>query len=173
MDTSQVVWRPSPEGIERSRLARLLKKLQVPSIEALQKRSIEEPEWYWDAVVRDLGLRWTRPYTRVLDESGGVAWPRWLEDGRLNFTDNCLDRHLDAGRGAHPAVVWEGDDGTTRTLTYAELSREVNRLANALRALGVAAGDRVGIFLPMSPEAVIATLAVLRIAAIYTRVFSG
>jgi len=173
MDTSQVVWRPSPEVIERSRLARFLKKLQVPSVEALHKRSVEDPAWYWDAVVRDLGIRWTRPYTRVLDESRGVAWPRWFEGGLLNFSDNCVDRHLDAGRGNHPAIIWEGDDGTTRTLTYAELAREINRLANALTRLGIRKGDRVGIFLPMSPEAVIATLAVLRLGAIYTPCFSG
>jgi len=173
MDPTQVVWRPTPEVIERSRLAHLMKKLQVPSIEALQKRSIEDPEWYWDAVVRDLGLRWSRPYTRVLDESRGVAWARWFEGGLLNFADNCVDRHIDAGRGAQPAVIWEGDGGDTRTLTYAELAREVNRLANALARLGVGAGDRVGIYLPMSPEAVIATLAVLRIAAVYTPCFSG
>ena len=173
MDTTQVVWRPTPEVIERSRLARFLKKLQVPSIEALQKRSVEDPEWYWDAVVRDLGLRWMQPYTRVLDESRGVAWPRWFEGGLLNFADNCVDRHLDAGRGAHPAVIWEGDDGATRTLTYAELAHEINRLANALTRLGVRKGDRVGIFLPMSPDAVVATMAVLRLGAIYTPCFSG
>src|SRR5205814_9630315 len=173
MDPTQIVWRPTPDVIEASRLTRLLRKLQVPSLEALQRRSVEEPEWYWDAVVRDLGIRWTQPYTRVLDDSRGVAWPRWFDGGLLNFTDNCVDRHIDAGRGAHPAVVWEGDDGQTRTLTYTELSREVNRLANALMSLGVHAGDRIGIFLPMSPEAVIATLAVLRIAAIYTPCFSG
>jgi len=137
MDSTAIVWRPSPEVIEQSRIGHLLRKLQVPSIEALHKRSVEEPEWYWDAVVRDLGLRWKRPYTRVLDESRGVAWPRWFQGGLLNFADNCVDRHVDAGRGAHPAVVWEGDDGQTRTLTYAELLREVSRLANALRKLGI------------------------------------
>jgi acetyl-CoA synthetase len=173
MDPRRIVWRPTPEVIEQSRLTRLLRKLQVPSIEALQKRSVEEPEWYWDAVVRDIGLRWTRPYTRVLDESRGVAWPRWFDGGLLNFTDNCIDRHVDAGRGMHPAVIWEGDDGETRTLSYAELAREVSRLGNALARLGVGSGDRVGIFLPMSPEAVIATLAVLRIGAVYTPCFSG
>src|ERR671930_36720 len=110
---------------------------------------------------------------RSLGVSRGPAWPRWFPGGRLNFSDNCLDRNLDAGRGDKPAVVWEGDDGQTRTLTYAELAREVNRLANALRALGIAQGDRVGIFLPMSPEAVVATLAVVRIGAIYTPCFSG
>jgi len=124
-------------------------------------------------VVKDLGLRWLTPYTKVLDDARGPAWPRWFPGGRLNFSDNCLDRNLDAGRGRKPAVVWESDDGQTRTLTYAELAGEVNRLANALRALGIAEGDRVGIFLPMSPEAVIATLAVVRIGAVYTPCFSG
>jgi acetyl-CoA synthetase len=91
----------------------------------------------------------------------------------MNFTDNCVDRHLDAGRADATAIVWEGDDGATRTLTYGDLAREVARLANGLRALGVREGDRVGIFLPMSPEAAIATLAVIRIGAIYTPCFSG
>jgi acetyl-CoA synthetase len=84
-----------------------------------------------------------------------------------------VDRHLDEGRGAQPALVWEGDDGQTRTLTYRDLAQEVNRLANALRRLGIGEGDRVGVFLPMSPEAAIATLAVVRIGAIYTPCFSG
>src|SRR5437667_391067 len=103
----------------------------------------------------------------------GPAWPRWFPEGRLNCADNSVDRHLDAGRGGKPAIVWEGDDGSSRTLTYAELAAEVNRLANALKALGVGPGDRVGIFLPMSPEAAIATLAVVRVGAVYTPCFSG
>ena len=109
----------------------------------------------------------------MLDGSRGVPWARWFPGGRLNFADNCLDRHVEAGRGARPAIVWEGDGGESRTLTYAELLREVSRLANALTQLGVGEGDRVGIFLPMSPEAAIATLAVVRIGAIYTPCFSG
>src|SRR5438477_271262 len=111
--------------------------------------------------------------TVASSRSSAKARPRWFPDGRLNFADNCLDRHLDAGRGGKPAIIWEGDDGASRTLTYAELTAEVNRLANALKALGIRAGDRVGIFLPMSPEAAIATLAVVRIGAIYTPCFSG
>jgi acetyl-CoA synthetase len=171
--TDAIIWRPTPEVIERARITRLMRSLGVTSLAELQRRSVGDPEWYWDGVVKDLGLRWLAPYTRVLDDSRGPAWPRWFPGGRLNFSDNCLDRNLDAGRGAKPAVVWESDDGQTRALTYAELAREVNRLANALRALGIAEGDRVGIFLPMSPEAVIATLAVVRIGAVYTPCFSG
>jgi acetyl-CoA synthetase len=171
--SDEVIWRPTPEVIERARITRLMRSLGVGTLAELQRRSVEDPEWYWNGVVKDLGLRWLTPYARVLDDSRGPAWPRWFPGGRLNFSDNCLDRNLDAGRARKPAIVWEGDDGQTRTLTYAELAREVNRLANALRALGIAEGDRVGIFLPMSPEAAIATLAVVRIGAIYTPCFSG
>ncbi|HEY7519568.1 MAG TPA: acetate--CoA ligase [Methylomirabilota bacterium] len=171
--TDEIIWRPTPEVVERARITRLMRSLGVATLTDLQRRSVQDPEWYWNGVVKDLGLRWLTPFTKVLDDSRGAAWPRWFPGGRLNFSDNCLDRNLDAGRGRKPAVVWESDDGQTRTFTYAELARDVNRLANALRALGIGQGDRVGIFLPMSPEAVIATLAVVRIGAIYTPCFSG
>jgi acetyl-CoA synthetase len=171
--SDEIIWRPTPEVIERARITRLMRALGVSTLEELQRRSVDDPEWYWNGVIKDLGLRWLTPYTKVLDAARGPAWPTWFAGGRLNFTDNCIDRNLDAGRGRQAAIIWEGDDGTTRTLTYTELAREVNRLANALRALGIAEGDRVGIFLPMSPEAAIATLAVVRIGAIYTPCFSG
>jgi acetyl-CoA synthetase len=172
-ETGDIIWRPTAEHVERSRIARFMKAHGIATLGQLQARSVAEPEWYWNAVARDLGVRWTTPYTRVLDASRGAAWPVWFPGGRLNFADNCVDRHLAAGRGAKPAIVWEGDDGRSRTLTYAELAGEVNRLANGLKALGVGDGDRVGVFLPMSPEAVIATLAVVKLGGIYTPCFSG
>src|SRR2546430_2600210 len=168
-----IVWRPTPEVIERARITGLMRRLGVSTVAELQRRSVDDPEWYWRGVVEDLGIRSPTPFGRVLDATRGPAWPRWFPGGRLNFTDNCLDRHLDAGRGDKPAIVWEGDDGSTRTLTYNELAAEVGRLANALTALGVGGVDRVGMFLPMSLEAAIATLAVVRIGAIYTPCFSG
>ncbi len=170
---SEIVWRPTKEYLERSRIARFMRAQGIADLTTLQRRSIEDPEWYWDAVVKDLGIRWSKRYTRVLDVSRGIQWPQWFSGGLLNFADNCVDRHVDAGRGAKPAIIWEGDDGQSRTLNYAELGREVAKLANALKHLGVAEGDRVGVFLPMSPEAAIATLAVVRIGAIYTPCFSG
>ncbi|HXH84493.1 MAG TPA: acetate--CoA ligase [Candidatus Tectomicrobia bacterium] len=172
-DTSEIIWRPTPEVVERARITRFMRAHGIASLDALRSRALDDLEWYWDAVVRDLGVRWTEPYRRVLDASRGIAWPSWFPGGRLNHADNCVDRHVDAGRGNRPALIWEGDDGRTRTLTYAELGREVARLAGALRALGLGEGDRVGVFLPMSPEAAIATLAVARIGAIYTPCFSG
>ncbi len=175
MDTSgnDIIWRPTPEVARRARIARFMDKHGLASLETLHRRSIEDPEWYWTAVCEDFGIRWLSPYRRVLDVSRGIAWPTWFEGGRLNFADCCVDRHVDEGRGDKPAIVWESDGGETRQLTYRELLREVRRLANVLRRLGVREGDRVGIFLPMSPEAAVATLAVARIGAIYTPCFSG
>ena len=172
-EAAAIIWRPTPEIADGSRIGRFMRAHGITALGELHRRSVADPAWYWEAAVRDLGVRWTTPYARVLDESRGVQWPTWFPGGRLNLADNCLDRHLDAGRGAQPAVVWEADDGRSRTLTYGELGTEVNRLASALRGLGVGKGDRVGIFLPMSPEAAIATLAVARIGAIYTPCFSG
>jgi acetyl-CoA synthetase len=170
---SEIIWRPSPDVAERARIGRFMRAHRIGSLAELQRRSTEDLEWYWSAVIRDLGLRWLHPWNRVLDESRGPAWPAWFPGGRLNLADNCLDAHVEAGRGEHPALIWEADDGHTRTLSYRELTRDVSRLANALRRLGVGEGDRVGVFLPMSPEAAIATLAIVRIGAIYTPCFSG
>jgi acetyl-CoA synthetase len=173
MSHDEIVWRPTPEVAEGARISRFMRAHGLGSLAELQRRSVADIEWYWTAVVRDLGLRWLHPPTKVLDGSRGPAWPAWFPGGRLNFTDNCVDRNLDAGRGDKPALIWEGDDGQSRTLTYRDLGREVGRLANALKRLGVGEGDRVGIFLPMSLEAAVATLAVARIGAIYTPCFSG
>ena len=173
MDVGEIVWRPDPETAARTRIARFMKQHGLATLEDLQRRSVADPEWYWDAVSRDLGFHWFTPYTQVLDTSQGIQWPRWFPGGRLNLAYNAVDRHLAAGRGSKPAVIAEAEDGTVRTLTYAEVAAEVGRLANALKRLGIRAGDTVGIFLPMCAEAVIATLAVARIGAVYTPCFSG
>ena len=114
-----------------------------------------------------------RPYERVLDTSRGIAWTRWFTGAQTNLVLNCLDRHIRAGRGDHLAIIWEGEDGAVRTLTYEELSEEVGRLAGALRGLGIGRGDVAGVFMPMMPETVVATLALSKIGAIYVPIFSG
>jgi len=173
MTDSEIIWRPTPERIERARLTKFMRAHGLASLDALQRRSVGEPEWYWDAVSKDLGFRWMKPYTRVLDTSRGIPWPRWFEGGLMNLSDNCVDRHVDAGRGEQAAIIWEAEDGEVRAWTYRELSRDVNRLANVLKRLGVGAGDSVGLFLPMCAEAAIALMAICRIGAIYSPSFSG
>ncbi|HEV8533784.1 MAG TPA: acetate--CoA ligase [Methylomirabilota bacterium] len=173
MSDSEIIWRPTSEVIERARLTQFMRTHGVASLEALQRRSVDDAEWYWDAVSKDLGFRWMTPYRRVLDTSRGIAFPRWFEGGLMNLSDNCVDRHVDEGRGEQPAIIWEAEDGQVRTITYRELSHEVNRLSNVLKRLGVEPGDAVGLFLPMCPEAAIAIMAICRIGAIYSPSFSG
>jgi acetyl-CoA synthetase len=118
-----------------------------------------------------LRLRWSAPWQRVLDWQPPFA--KWFVGGRLNVSENCLDRHLTGARRNKAAIIWEGEPGERRVLTYQSLHREVCRCANALRALGVRSGDRVGIYLPMIPEAAIAMLACARIGATHSVVFGG
>jgi len=126
---------------------------------------------FWAEQARSL-LDWAEPFQEVLDWSGAPR-ARWFGDGRLNAAYNAVDRHVAAGHGDRVALHFEGEPGDTRTLTYADLQREVSRAANALTALGVQTGDRVAIYLPLIPEAVIAMLACARIGAPHSVVFGG
>ncbi|WP_448062207.1 acetate--CoA ligase [Cellulomonas hominis] len=126
---------------------------------------------FWADQAREL-LSWSTPFEQVLDWSGAPV-ARWFADGRLNAAYNAVDRHVEAGRGDRVALLFEGEPGDTRRYTYADLQREVSRAANALLALGVGTGDRVAIYLPLIPEAVIAMLACARIGAPHSVVFGG
>ncbi|PPF68227.1 acetate--CoA ligase [Rathayibacter sp. AY1E6] len=126
---------------------------------------------FWADRSREL-LHWHRPFTRTLDWSD-PPFAKWFDDGELNVAYNCLDRHVLAGHGDRVALHWEGEPGDSRSITYAELTAEVKRAANLLTSLGVRAGDRVAIYLPMIPEAVIAMLAVARLGAVHSVVFGG
>jgi acetyl-CoA synthetase len=137
--------------------------------ERMYRRSIDDPAGFWAETAR-AELAWTRPFTQVL--SWDLPWARWFEDGELNLSANCLDRHL-AARGDKVAIEWEGEPGDSRKITYRELHAEVCKFANALKKLGVGAGDRVAIYMPMIPEAAVAMLACTRIGATHTVVFGG
>ena len=137
--------------------------------ERLYRRSIDDPEGFWGETAR-AELAWTKPFSKVLDWKPPYA--RWFADGELNLSANCLDRHL-ATRGEQIAILFEGEPGDERKLTYRELHREVCKFANVMRGLGVKAGDRVAIYMPMIPEAAIAMLACTRIGAPHTVVFGG
>lgn len=124
---------------------------------------------HWEREARR--LHWRRPWRRTLEWKPPRA--KWFVGGRLNACENCVDRHVRDGRGNKAAIIWEGEPGETRVLTYRELHREVRRFATVLRGLGVKAGDRVGIYLPMVPEAAVAMLACARIGAAHSVVFGG
>src|SRR5919198_5259608 len=169
----EVAWRPTPGYVENANVTRLMRAHGIDSIDELRQRSVEEIEWFWDAVVKDIPIDFATPYERVLDLSDGIAWGRWFVGGRVNLTYNCVDRHAASARAERTALIGETEDGEVRTLTYAELRREVDRIAAGLRALGIRKGDPVAVFMPMVIEAVVAAYAIAKLGAIYMPIFSG
>lgn len=169
----EVVWRPDPELVAGSRLKQFLNRHGLDDLEALQRRAAADVGWFWQAVLHDLDIQFLTPYRDIVDLSRGKPWARWCVGGRMNIAHNCLDKWLATPTRDRIAVRWEGEEGPVRTLTYAELSREVNRLANALRGLGLGKGDAVGLYLPMVPETIVALLAVVKIGGIVLPLFSG
>ncbi len=169
----EVAWRPSADYLARSRMKRFWEAQGLDSYEALLAWAGEDVGRYWDAAARDLGVVFDPAPTQAVDLSRGRAWATFFPGGGFNYAEAVLDRQVAAGRGDQLALIWEGDDGAVVRWTYRELLAETNRVANVLKALGVAKGDRVGIFLPMVPETVAAVLACARIGAIFTPMFSG
>jgi acetyl-CoA synthetase len=135
----------------------------------LYERSVSDPEGFWAEQAE--ALTWERKWERVLDWTPPFA--KWFVGGRLNLSVNCLDRHLATWRKNKAALVWEGEPGEVRTLTYQQLHHDVCRFANVLKQLGIKSGDRVGIYMPMIPEAAVAMLACARIGATHSVVFGG
>ncbi len=170
---TEVAWRPTPEYVENANVTRLMRSHGIESIDELRRRSIEDMGWFWDAVVNDMGIEFTTPYERVMDDSGGIPWTKWFVGGRVNLTYNCVDRHAAGERADRVAIIGEHEDGAVEKLTYAQLKREVDAIAAGLRELGIGKGDPVAVFMPMVPEAVIAAYAVAKLGAIYMPIFSG
>ncbi len=139
--------------------------------EALMNEAKSDYSGFWGRLARE-NIAWHKPFSHVLDESQAPFY-KWFHDGELNVSYNCLERHIQAGKGDKTALIFEADDGSVTTSTYNDLLKRVSRFANALKSLGVAMGDRVVIYMPMSIEAVVAMQACARIGAIHSVVFGG
>src|SRR6266496_4732950 len=131
-----IVWSPSGDYLERANVTRFMRTHGIGSYDELVKRSQDDIEWFWDAVVKDLGIEFYEPYERVLDVSEGRPWAKWFVGGRINLAHNCVDRWAEATPD-RTAVLWEDEEGAVRRVTYAELRAMANRLAAGLRELGV------------------------------------
>ncbi|MFW9955805.1 MAG: AMP-binding protein [Candidatus Thorarchaeota archaeon] len=145
----------------------------IKSFDELMKRSTQDVGWFTNAVLDFLDIQFHKPYKQVVDLSEGIAWPKWCVGGELNIVHNCLDKYMKSTTRSKNAFVWEGEEGETRSVTYEELYREVNKTANALRSLGLGKGDSIGLYMPMVPEIVIALLAIAKIGGIILPLFSG
>ncbi|HEX8077682.1 MAG TPA: acetate--CoA ligase [Chthoniobacterales bacterium] len=157
------VFNPPPEFAKRARIG------SMAEYQRLYRESIDEPEKFWAREAEE--LVWRKKWDRVLEWNAPYA--KWFVGGELNLSENCLDRHLTGSRRNRAALIWQGEPGETRTLTYQQLHREVCRFANVLKRNGVAKGDRVIIYMPAVPETAVAMLACARIGAVHSVVFGG
>lgn len=170
---SDFVWQPSPDLTRDANISRFMRKCGIDDPESLLERSIAEQEWFWDAVVKDLGIEFARPYRTVRDTSRGAPWTDWYVGGRLNITANCLDRHLRGRRADELCLIAEREDGRVTRFSFRELAAAVDGCAAGLVAAGIRAGDRVGAYMPMTAEVVIQLLGTMKIGAIFIPIFSG
>jgi len=166
-------WVPGEAERKRSRLLAAMQRWGYATVEELHEASVDDPEWFWPAAIDDLDIMFTEPFRRVLDDSEGKPFPRWFTGGRINAATLCSHRHAAGPAAGKDAVIYEGDGGQRRSLSYAELDAEVRRFAACLVQLGVSRGDRVVLFLPVVPEAAVAFLACAMIGAISVPAFTG
>lgn len=173
MSGAAYAWSPDARTVEQANATALMRRLGVARYEDLLAIADDEPERFYRALLAAVDFRFYRSFERALDESRGIAWPRWCVGGTTNVVLNALDRWRGTPTWDKPALVWEGEDGARRDLSYAELDREVCRFAGGLRALGLGRGDVIAVYMPNVPEAAIAMLAAAKIGAIVMPLFSG
>lgn len=171
--TGEIVWRPAARDIERAHLTRFMRQHNLKDFDELLRRSTEDVAWFTEAVLRYLDIRFYQPYSRVLDLQDGPAWPLWVQGGKMNIVHNCLDKYQGTPAETRTALIWEAEEGRSGSLTYGELYRKVNQAAAGLRSLGLKKGDAIGLFMPMTPEIVIALLAIAKIGGVILPLFSG
>ncbi|HYY75318.1 MAG TPA: AMP-binding protein [Gaiellaceae bacterium] len=169
---SEFVWRPDASVFGHANVTRLLQRHGLEDYWALVRRSQEEPQWFWPAAIEDMGLEFSRPWERVFDDSRGPEWTTWFVGGKLNVARNCVHRWAERKPDALAAVL-SGEDGSRRELTWAQMSRDVTRLAEGLLRLGVEPGDRVAIYMPMCPDVAVASHACAHVGAVQVPIFSG
>src|SRR6201991_3888529 len=157
------VFRPAKEFAKNARIS------SFAEYKKLYAKSIRSPEKFWAEQAAD--LTWRKNWTKVLDWR--LPFAKWFVGGKLNVSENCLDRHLSGPRRNKAAIIWEGEPGDKRTLTYQQLHREVCRFANVLKRNNIKKGGRVIIYLPNIPETAVAMLACARIGAVHSVVFGG
>ncbi len=169
----EVVWRPTADYIDQSHLTQFIRQHKLSDFDNLMNRSTEDVAWFTEAVLKYLDIQFYEPYSQVLDITKGIARPRWVVGGKMNIVHNLLDKYIGSQVEDQVAMITEDETGEVNAYTYGELWRKVNQAANALRSLGLGAGDPIGLYMPMSCEIVVAMLAIAKIGGIILPLFSG
>lgn len=174
MSGSPVIWQPSAKLIAQANVTRFMKHQDIRTLSELMQRATTGVEWFWDASLHETDVSWFEPYTRILDDSRGIAEARWFLGGRINITENCVDRHARNKKTAKKiAYHWQGECGAVKSVTYEELAVQTNQVAAFLKEQGVGVGDFVGLYMPMLAELIPVFFATFKVGAILVPVFSG
>jgi acetyl-CoA synthetase len=167
-------WTPTTAVTESANVTRLMRAHGIDGLAELRRRSVADIDWFWDAVVADLALPFSQPYSAVRDSSAGIEWTTWFTDGRFNAAQACLGRWLaDPATAEVTALIHEDEAGEVRRCSYRDLAIEVAELADGLRARGIGHGDVIGLYMPMVPEAIAALYAIAAVGAVSMPLFSG
>ena len=173
MAADKWIWAPNQQSIEQTNVYRFMKRLGFRNREDFLRFSSDDPEAFWDQLVKEVGIEWFAPYQKVLDTSRGVEWAQWFVAGKLNIAWNCLDRHALGSDPDHIACIGESEDGTHGSLTFAELYAQASRLAHAMEQSGLRKGDRAALYMPMIPAVVVILYACFKLGLVAVPIFSG
>ncbi len=169
----EFVWKPDDDYVKRSRLKRFMERHEIKDFNELLLKSTDDIEWFWNAVIKDLDIEFYRPYDKVVDLSQGIQFPKWCVNGKMNIIHNMLDKYIGTPEQNRVAVRYESEEGAVTLMSYRDLWMEVNRMANALRELGFRKGDIIALYMPMTPQIVVAFCAIIKIGGIVLPLFSG
>ena len=167
------VWEPTETLASQSQMKKFIKAAGVEDYDMLLLRADQDPEWFWNAAIQFMDVKFYKDYSLVMDRSKGIEWTQWCIGGKTNMVLNCLDKHKGTDTWDKTFIHHEAEAGRKSSLSYAELDKKVCQLAEGLRSLGLGKGDAIGLYMPMIPEVAIAFLAIVKIGGVVIPLFSG
>ena len=171
--SKEIIWQPSKEQIENSKLTKFIQHCKLKNYDELEKKSFSDPGWLWDNVIKFSDLKFYKPYSKILDESKGTPWTRWCIGGKTNIVLNCIDRHKDKEFFKNTFIFAEREDGKESSITYEEFDKKISKVGNTLKVNGFKKGDVIALYMPQFIETYIAYFAILKIGCVVLPLFSG
>ncbi len=171
--SKEIIWQPSKELIENSKLTKFIQHCKLKNYDELEKKSFSDPGWLWDNVIKFSDLKFYKPYSKILDESKGTPWTRWCIGGKTNIVLNCIDRHKDKEFFKNTFIFAEREDGKESSITYEEFDKKISKVGNTLKVNGFKKGDVIALYMPQFIETYIAYFAILKIGCVVLPLFSG
>ena len=171
--SKEIIWQPSKEQIENSKLTKFIQHCKLNNYDELEKKSFSDPGWLWDNVIKFSDLKFYKPYSKILDESKGTPWTRWCIGGKTNIVLNCIDRHKDKEFFKNTFIFAEREDGKESSITYKEFDKQISKVGNTLKINGFKKGDVIALYMPQFIETYIAYFAILKIGCVVLPLFSG